>query len=53
MASSTKKLKVRKLLKKANAGKKRKNRLKRDGSTAKSLPLDKPNANELAQAKNK
>jgi hypothetical protein len=51
MASSTKKLKVRKRLKKASQGKARKNLLRKNGSTAPSLPLDKPNANELAQAK--
>lgn len=49
MASPTKKLKVRRAMNKARAGKKRKNALSRHGSTAASLPLDKPNANELAQ----
>lgn len=49
MASVTKKLKVRRGLAKARSGKARKNLLKRTGSTAPSLPLDKPNANELAQ----
>lgn len=51
MASTTKKLKVRRKLNKANAGKKRKNRLANHGSTLKNLPLDKPNANEIAQKK--
>jgi hypothetical protein len=51
MASATKKLKVRRLLKKANQGRKRKNKARREGTTAESLPLDKPNASELAQAK--
>ena len=49
MASTTKKLKVRRALNKARAGKKRKNALRRNGSTGISLPLDKPNANEVAQ----
>lgn len=49
MASVTKKLKVRRAIKKAKAGRKRKNQLSLHGSTAKRLPLDKPNANELAQ----
>ena len=49
MASVTKKLKVRRAINKARAGKKRKNQLANHGSTAKSLPLDKPNANEKAQ----
>ena len=49
MASVTKKLKVRRALNKARAGKKRKNALRLHGSTAVSLPLDKPNANEKAQ----
>lgn len=49
MASSTKKLKVRRKLRKMTAGKKRKNMEARKGSTAPNLPLNKPNANELAQ----
>ena len=52
MASPTKKLKVRRLLKKAKQAKRRKNQTRRDGSTAKRLPLDMPNANELAMKKN-
>lgn len=51
MASTTKKLKIRRLLKKAAQGKKRKNAARQHGTTACSLPLDKPNANELAQSK--
>ena len=49
MASVTKKLKVRRALKAAKAGRKRKNQTANHGSTAKRLPLDKPNANEKAQ----
>lgn len=49
MASTTKKLKVRRAINKARAGKARKNADRRHGSTAPSLPLNKPNANELAQ----
>ena len=49
MASPTKKLKVRRAMAIANAGKKRKNAIRRNGTTAPSLKLDKPNANELAQ----
>ncbi|NRA65026.1 MAG: hypothetical protein HRU19_11130 [Pseudobacteriovorax sp.] len=52
MASVTKKLKVRRAINKARAGKKRKNELRRNGSTAPSLPLNMPNANEKAQSKN-
>ena len=48
MASSTKKLKVRRALALAGAGKARKNRIRRQGSTAPQLPLNKPNANEKA-----
>ena len=51
MASPTKKLKVRRALRKAKAGKKRKNKVRNYGSTPKSLPLDKPNANEKAVKK--
>tara|TARA_Y100000991_G_scaffold202034_1_gene175552 strand:+ start:3360 stop:3533 length:174 start_codon:yes stop_codon:yes gene_type:complete len=46
MASPTKKLKVRRSLKKASAAKRRKNRNRNYGSTAKLLPLNKPNAME-------
>ena len=49
MASVTKKLKVRRALKKAKAGRRRKNHIALHGSTAKRLPLDKPNKNEQAQ----
>lgn len=49
MASPTKKSKVRRALNKARAGKKRKNKLRIVGTTAASLPLNKPNANERAQ----
>ena len=46
MASPTKKLKVRRSLKKASAAKRRKNRNRNYGSTSKLLPLNKPNAME-------
>jgi hypothetical protein len=49
MASVTKKLKCRRAIKKAKAGRRRKNQIAIHGSTAKNLPLDKPNANEAAQ----
>lgn len=49
MASPTKKLKIRRAINKARAGKKRKNAERRNGSTPNALPLNKPNANELAQ----
>ena len=49
MASVTKKLKVRRAIKKAKAGRKRKNHNALHGSTAKRLPLDKPNKNEMEQ----
>jgi hypothetical protein len=48
MASATKKLKVRRLLSKASQAKRRKNKLRREGSTPKNLPLNMPNANESA-----
>ncbi|MEZ4743975.1 MAG: hypothetical protein R3B45_16260 [Bdellovibrionota bacterium] len=48
MASSTKKLKVRRKLNKAAKGKKRKNQMRFHGSTAPNLPLTMPNANEKA-----
>ena len=51
MASPTKKLKVRRLLKKASKGKVRKRLDRNLGSTKVRLPLDQPNANELAQKK--
>jgi hypothetical protein len=47
MASPTKKLKIRKAIKVAQRAKKRKNRIRREGSTAPNLPLNKPNANEI------
>ena len=53
MASATKKLKVRKKLKKAAAGKARKNKANREGITKPFLKLDKPTANEIAQKKKK
>ena len=49
MASNTRKLKVRRAMSKARRGKKRKNALRRHGSTPASLPLNMPNANEKAQ----
>lgn len=51
MASCKKKLKVRRALKNASKGRKRKNQLRREGSTKASLPLTMPNANEKAQKK--
>lgn len=53
MASPTKKLKVRRTLNKAKAAKKRKNSERKHGTTAKSLPLNRPNANETAMKKAK
>lgn len=49
MASPTKKKKVRKLIKKARAGRRRKNAERLHGSTQPNLPLNSPNANERAQ----
>ena len=49
MASTTKKLKVRRKLRKAALGKNRKLLAKKLGTTAPNLPLNKPNANEKAQ----
>ena len=49
MASTTKKLKVRRAIRAAKAGKLRKNAAKNHGTTAASLPLNVPNANEKAQ----
>ncbi len=49
MASPTKKVKVRRIMSKARAGKARKNNDANYGSTAKRLPLTMPNANESAQ----
>ena len=50
MASPTKKSKIRRVLNKSRAGKKPKNHLRVHGSTAPSLALNVPNANEKAQA---
>lgn len=49
MASTTKKKRIRKLIKVAGRAKKRKNWDRKYGSTAPNLPLNKPNANETAQ----
>ena len=51
MGSPTKKHKTRRVAKLAKAGKFRKNKNLRFGTTAPDLSLDKPNANEAAQAK--
>lgn len=51
MASATKKLKVRRKLRKASMGTARKNAARKYGTTQPNLPLNVPNANELAQAK--
>ena len=48
MASPTRKLKVRRLLTIARRARKKKNLVNRIGTTAPSLPLNKPNANEKA-----
>jgi hypothetical protein len=48
MASPTKKIKVRRKINKARRARARKNRDRLHGSTAKNLPLNKPNANERA-----
>lgn len=53
MASCKKVLKVRRKLRNATKGRKRKNRVRRLGTTAPNLPLNVPNANEQAQAKKK
>jgi hypothetical protein len=49
MASPTKKVKVRRIMNKARAGKIRKALAANHGSTAARLPLNMPNANERAQ----
>ena len=49
MAPPTKKVKQQRKIRRAAAGKRRKNSLRNSGSTSKSLPLNKPNANEKAQ----
>jgi hypothetical protein len=48
MASATKKLKVRRKLAQARMARRRKNNDRVHGSTAKNLPLNKPNAQESA-----
>ena len=48
MASCKKKLKVRRALRNATKGTKRKNHDRKYGSTLPNLPLDKPNAHEKA-----
>lgn len=53
MASPTRIHKARKRIKKAAAGRSRKNHLANHGTTAPNLPFDKPNANELKQAQAK
>lgn len=53
MASNTKRVKIRRTIKKATVGKDRKNSERNHGSVAKNLPLDKPNANEAKQKKKK
>lgn len=53
MASCTRVLKARRAMSKRRRGKERKNAARREGTTVKNLPLDKPTANELAQAKAK
>jgi hypothetical protein len=50
MASKTRKLTNIRERKAATNGSARKNKLRREGTTAPSLPLNKPNANEKAQA---
>lgn len=49
MTSPTDKHNKRAAAKAIKAGKARKNKVRRLGTTALSLPLNKPNANELAQ----
>ena len=50
MASKTQKLTIIRARKVAKTGAARKNAVRRKGTTAPSLPLNKPNANEKAQA---
>jgi hypothetical protein len=50
MASPTKKVTIVRARKVAKQGAKAKNKIRRLGTTAPNLPLNKPNANELAQA---
>lgn len=49
MASPTKKVTIVRARKVAKQGAARKNKIRIHGTTAPNLPLDKPNANELAQ----
>jgi hypothetical protein len=51
MASATRIVKARRKMKKATMGRKRKNYLRKHGSTQANLALDKPNANEKALKK--
>ena len=51
MASPTRLLKVRRKLSNINKAKVRKAHARNHGTTIADLPLDKPNANELAQKK--
>lgn len=53
MASCKKVLKVRRKLRNAKKGTKRKNRVRRLGTTAPNLPLNMPNAHEVAQQNKK
>ena len=53
MGSPTKKHKTRRVAKLAKQGTKRKNQVRLHGTTAPNLKLDKPNANELQQLKQK
>jgi hypothetical protein len=53
MASPTQQTRTRRAIKKASVAHKRKNHDRVHGSTAANLPLNKPNANELAMKKNK
>lgn len=46
MASCKKVLKVKRKIRRAKAGTKRKNRLRREGTTRPNLPLNVPNAHE-------
>ena len=52
MASTTKKLKVRRKIRKAALGKSRKLHAMKFGTTAPNLPLNMPNAQEAAQKAN-
>lgn len=51
MTSTTAKTATRKAINQAREGRARKRKLRIEGSTKPNLPLDKPNANELAQKK--